>query len=205
MVPHLAQWGLENYSLLTLKIEPREINVDAGPKRHISGGFSNERGSGPFKALSVGGPSTTFISRSKSACSCWPRSEKLMAIAWQSSEFTSIWSPIFHSRFEGNFSLNILRGGKRNLDFLSVHQAKACKGMLGIGRIDAASLAFEQSVLSTNPAAAEGIRTSEIRSRIGVSRWYAGKIRKGYCQHPRHWQALARLAGISSDLQIDAV
>jgi len=39
--------------------------------------------------------------------------------------------------------------------------------------------------------------TSTIRSRIGVSRWYAGHIRKGYQPHPRHWQALAELAGVS--------
>ncbi len=41
------------------------------------------------------------------------------------------------------------------------------------------------------------IRTSAIRSRIGVSRWYAGRIRQGYRPHPRHWQALAELVGIS--------
>jgi CRISPR-associated endonuclease Cas1 len=39
--------------------------------------------------------------------------------------------------------------------------------------------------------------TSAIASRIGVSRWYAGKIRRGYCPHPRHWQALAQLVGIT--------
>ncbi len=40
--------------------------------------------------------------------------------------------------------------------------------------------------------------TSAIRSRIGVSRWYAGRIREGYRPHPRHWQALAELVGIGS-------
>ena len=39
------------------------------------------------------------------------------------------------------------------------------------------------------------IPTSAIRSRIGVSRWYAGRIREGYRPHPRHWQALAQLVG----------
>jgi hypothetical protein len=34
---------------------------------------------------------------------------------------------------------------------------------------------------------------------IGVSRWYAGRIREGYRPHPRHWQALAQLVGISLD------
>jgi hypothetical protein len=43
------------------------------------------------------------------------------------------------------------------------------------------------------------IPTSAIRSRIGVSRWYAGKIRQGYCPHPRHWLALAQLAGVSAN------
>jgi CRISPR-associated endonuclease Cas1 len=38
-----------------------------------------------------------------------------------------------------------------------------------------------------------GISTSAIASRIGVSRWYAGRIRQGYRPHPRHWQALAKL------------
>jgi CRISPR-associated endonuclease Cas1 len=42
-----------------------------------------------------------------------------------------------------------------------------------------------------------GFSTSAIRSRIGVSRWYAGRIRKGYRPHPRHWLALAKLAGVS--------
>ncbi|MBI3476603.1 MAG: CRISPR-associated endonuclease Cas1 [Acidobacteria bacterium] len=40
------------------------------------------------------------------------------------------------------------------------------------------------------------ISTTAIRARIGVSRWYASKIRKGYASHPRHWQALAELVGI---------
>jgi CRISPR-associated endonuclease Cas1 len=42
------------------------------------------------------------------------------------------------------------------------------------------------------------VSTSALASRIGVSRWYAGKIRKGYRPHPRHWQALAQLVGISA-------
>jgi CRISPR-associated protein Cas1 len=43
------------------------------------------------------------------------------------------------------------------------------------------------------------ISTSVIRSRIGVSRWYASRIRQGYLPHPRHWEALAQLVGVSSD------
>src|SRR5438094_878777 len=42
--------------------------------------------------------------------------------------------------------------------------------------------------------------TSAIRSRIGVSRWYAGRIRQGYRPHARHWQALAKLVGVSADV-----
>ncbi len=42
------------------------------------------------------------------------------------------------------------------------------------------------------------VSTSVIASRIGVSRWYARKIRCGYRPHPRHWQLLAQLAGISA-------
>jgi CRISPR-associated protein Cas1 len=41
-----------------------------------------------------------------------------------------------------------------------------------------------------------GLSTSAIRSQIGVSRWYAGKIRQGYRPHPRHWLPLAELVGV---------
>jgi CRISPR-associated endonuclease Cas1 len=41
-----------------------------------------------------------------------------------------------------------------------------------------------------------GVSTSDIRSRIGVSRWYAGRIREGYRPHPRHWEALAQVVGV---------
>ena len=44
------------------------------------------------------------------------------------------------------------------------------------------------------------IPTSVIRSRIGVSRWYAAKIRQGYRPHPRHWRALAKLVGVSREV-----
>jgi hypothetical protein len=43
--------------------------------------------------------------------------------------------------------------------------------------------------------------TSDIRSSIGVSRWYASQIRQGYLPHPRHWEALAGLVGVSPDGQ----
>lgn len=38
---------------------------------------------------------------------------------------------------------------------------------------------------------------SSITSQIGVSRWYAGRIRGGYRPHSQHWLALAKLVGIS--------
>jgi len=41
------------------------------------------------------------------------------------------------------------------------------------------------------------VPTSVIRSSIGVSKWYASKIRQGYRPHARHWRTLARLVGDS--------
>jgi hypothetical protein len=46
--------------------------------------------------------------------------------------------------------------------------------------------------------------TSAIRSRIGVSRWYAGRIREGYRPHPRHWMKLSQLVGVSSEMNLTA-
>jgi CRISPR-associated endonuclease Cas1 len=43
-----------------------------------------------------------------------------------------------------------------------------------------------------------GVSTSAIASGIGVSRWYAGRIRRGDRPHPRHWLPLAELAGVST-------
>lgn len=40
------------------------------------------------------------------------------------------------------------------------------------------------------------IPNRKIACRIGVSRWYAGKIRQGYTPHPRHWQEMAKLVGL---------
>jgi CRISPR-associated endonuclease Cas1 len=45
-----------------------------------------------------------------------------------------------------------------------------------------------------------GLSNASIASRIGVSHWYAGRIRQGHRPHPRHWQALAKLVGILPDL-----
>jgi hypothetical protein len=49
-----------------------------------------------------------------------------------------------------------------------------------------------QPLLATQSASA-------IARQISVSRWYAGRIREGYRPHPRHWQALAELVGVSED------
>jgi len=43
------------------------------------------------------------------------------------------------------------------------------------------------------------IPPAAIRAQIDVSRWYAGRIREGYRPHPRHWQALAELVGVSAN------
>jgi hypothetical protein len=36
-----------------------------------------------------------------------------------------------------------------------------------------------------------------VASEISVSKAFAGRIRRGYRPHPRHWVALAKLAGIA--------
>jgi CRISPR-associated protein Cas1 len=41
------------------------------------------------------------------------------------------------------------------------------------------------------------VRCSAIRKRLGISSWYASKIRQGvYRPHPRHWEVLAILVGL---------
>jgi len=40
------------------------------------------------------------------------------------------------------------------------------------------------------------IPTLVIAKRIGVSAMHAARIRGGYCPHPRHWKALAQVAGV---------
>jgi hypothetical protein len=54
-------------------------------------------------------------------------------------------------------------------------------------------------VKQVQPALA-GIAKSRIRSTLGVSEPYSSDIQTGRCvPHPRHWQTLANLAGISSE------
>jgi CRISPR-associated endonuclease Cas1 len=40
------------------------------------------------------------------------------------------------------------------------------------------------------------VSMSAIRSALGVSKWYASKIRQGYRPHPRQWHLLARLVNV---------
>jgi len=49
------------------------------------------------------------------------------------------------------------------------------------------------------------IRTSAIRSRIGVSRWYAGRLRQGYPPHPRHWRAWRSLSEFQNTGDLEPV
>jgi hypothetical protein len=58
-----------------------------------------------------------------------------------------------------------------------------------------------RSYLPERSAATSGLGVCLLRiaSRIGVSRWYAGRIRQGYVPHPRHWVALAEQVGISAE------
>lgn len=42
------------------------------------------------------------------------------------------------------------------------------------------------------------VSATAIAKRIGVSRWYAGRIREGYRPHPRHWRTLAKLIGVET-------
>jgi CRISPR-associated endonuclease Cas1 len=44
------------------------------------------------------------------------------------------------------------------------------------------------------------VSASLIARSIGVSRWYAGRIKEGYRPHPRHWQALAQLVRMTPNL-----
>jgi hypothetical protein len=74
--------------------------------------------------------------------------------------------------------------------------AQACSAWDGSSQLG--WLTAEAYSKKIQPLLAE-IATSTIASRIGVSRWYAGRIRQGYIPHPRHWQALAQLVGASPD------
>jgi hypothetical protein len=44
------------------------------------------------------------------------------------------------------------------------------------------------------------ISATSIAKKVGVSRWYSGRIREDYCPHPMHWQALAQLVRASADV-----
>lgn len=60
----------------------------------------------------------------------------------------------------------------------------------------------EQAYSKRIQPALANVANSTIASALGVSRVYAADIRRGERRpHPRHWQALARIVGISEDLQ----
>ncbi len=47
-----------------------------------------------------------------------------------------------------------------------------------------------------------GVKVSVITAALGISEPYAAEIRAGrYLPHPRHWQTLAQLVGVSRDVQ----
>ncbi len=62
----------------------------------------------------------------------------------------------------------------------------------GAFRLDSSTVNAESG--ATNPTDAGSSK------RIGVSRWYAGRIREGSRLHPRLWLALAHLVGVSPDV-----
>jgi hypothetical protein len=68
--------------------------------------------------------------------------------------------------------------------------------MFGMGRIEAATLAYERSVLATNPAVARRC----VNFGHSVTDWNIPLVCEpdtpGYRPHPRHWEALAELAGV---------
>lgn len=47
-----------------------------------------------------------------------------------------------------------------------------------------------------------GTSATAIARQLGVSVWYAGEIRKGYCPHPRHWLALSGIVGVSNSTSL---
>jgi hypothetical protein len=55
-----------------------------------------------------------------------------------------------------------------------------------------------RTVKKMTVALLSSVSMSAIRSALGVSKWYASKIRKGYRPHPRHWESLGQLVGVKS-------
>jgi CRISPR-associated endonuclease Cas1 len=74
------------------------------------------------------------------------------------------------------------------------HHAKARS--LWASRCQPSSLTPEAYTEKIQPLLAH-VSASAIASEIGVSRWYAGRIREGYRPHPMHWEALALLVDLS--------
>ena len=60
----------------------------------------------------------------------------------------------------------------------------------------------EQTYLQKIQPRLIGITVPFIASALGLSQPYAAEIRAGRClPHPRHWQTLARIVGVSLDMQ----
>ncbi len=60
----------------------------------------------------------------------------------------------------------------------------------------------EQTYLQKIQPRLIGITVPFIASALSISEPYAAEIRAGRClPHPRHWQTLARLVGVSPDMQ----
>src|SRR5258708_34637579 len=80
----------------------------------------------------------------------------------------------------------------RLLEFLPMFSSEMTVGLLvhAPHGTSPTALAYCGGLFAENRALAS-ISTSVIRSTIGISRWYAGRIRQGYRQSPDHRQALA--------------
>ena len=64
----------------------------------------------------------------------------------------------------------------------------------------------EKFYLEKIQSALASVSNSAIASRLGVSRCCASRIRSGKGRpHPRHWQALAELVGVSADFLKDGL
>ena len=65
--------------------------------------------------------------------------------------------------------------------------------MFSVGSCDSTNLAHGRVLFPKVQPLLATVSTSEIAATVGVSRWYAGRIREGYRPHPRHGAALAQL------------
>jgi hypothetical protein len=73
---------------------------------------------------------------------------------------------------------------------------ETCARPLYLGTIAATEPADSRILFGEDSTTVAEISSSSIAPHIGVSRWYAGRIRRGYRPHARHWQALGELIGL---------